>query len=75
MMEDLRREGLPSSDRLTHWVTALRGRRRMFPAKLGKRMVIPHRFYSQNTQLDETTHYARALMFLKAVGAKSIKWS
>jgi len=68
------REGLPSSDRLTHWVImALRAAGEDVSSKAWqKNGYSPIDFILKNTQLDETTHYARALMALKAVGAKSI---
>lgn len=64
------REGTPSSDRLTHWVVmALSAAGEdVNSSKWTKNGNNPMDFILKNTRFDETTHYARALMALKAAG-------
>jgi len=68
------RQGTPSSDRLTHWVVmALTAAGEdVTGTKWSKNGNTPLDFILKNTQLDETTHYARALMALKAAGYRGL---
>jgi len=68
------RLGTPSSDRLTHWVVmALTAAgENVNSNKWSKNGKSPMDFILENTQLDETTHYARALMALKAAGYRGL---
>ncbi|NLT94774.1 MAG: hypothetical protein GXW85_04450 [Clostridia bacterium] len=66
------RQGIPSNDRLTHWVVmALSAAGEdVNSSKWRKNGNTPMDYILKNTQFDETTHYARALMALKAAGYK-----
>lgn len=68
------RQGTPSSDRLTHWVLmALKAAGEDVNSnKWRENGNSPLDFVLKNTQLDETTHYARALMALRAAGYRGL---